>query len=303
MMDTDKLTRLLKSTFNNLKWTLSGTKVFALVGKSGTGKSFRARLVAEHYNIPLMVDDGLLIKDKTIIAGRSAKKEENYVGAIKTALFDDIGHRRQVLEAIKSEKPPRILLIGTSEKMVSKVAVRLELPPIAQYINIEEISSQEEIERAIKSRKEGKHVIPVPSIEVEKDYSQIFLDSIKVLFKKKFGRGKKASTFEKSVVQPDFDSNGKKGSVTITEAALTQMILHCIDEFNCEIRVRKIRVGRHAGSFHIKISIEAFYGDNINEELYNLRKYIAEKIERFAGIILSEVSIFIDTVSGRRKEK
>jgi len=282
---------------------MAGTKVFALVGKSGTGKSFRARLVAEHYNIPLMVDDGLLIRDKTIIAGRSAKKEPNYVGAIKTALFDDISHRQEVLEAIKQERAPRILLIGTSEKMVEKVAVRLELPPVEKFIKIEDISSKEEIERAIKSRKEGKHVIPVPSIEIEKDYSRIFLDSIKVLFKKNFGKKNKSTIYEKSVVQPDFDSDDKRGTVTMTEAALTQMILHCIDEFNCEIGVRRIKVRPHGGSYNIKVYIETFYGENITEELYKLRKYIAEKIERFSGIILNEVSLSIDSVSHRKREK
>jgi uncharacterized alkaline shock family protein YloU len=302
-MDTEKISRLFKNTLNTLKWSFSGTTVYALVGKSGTGKSFRARLVAEHYNIPLMVDDGLLIKDVTIISGRSAKREINYVGAIKTALFDDISHRQEVVNSIKVEKPPRILLIGTSVKMVQKVAVRLELPPISKYINIEEISSKEDIERAIKSRKEGKHVIPVPSIEIEKDYSQIFLDSIKVLFKRNFGRKKESSSFEKSVVQPDFDSNGKRGSVTITEAALTQMILHCIDEFNCEISVKRIKVRHYGSSYNIKIYIETIYGENKTEELYNLRKYIAEKIERFSGVTINEVSISIDSVSNRKKEK
>ncbi len=302
-MEKQNITGLLRNTLNNIKWSMSGTKVFALVGKSGTGKSFRARLVAEHYNIPLLVDDGLLIRDKTIIAGRSAKKEANYVGAIKTALFDDIAHRQEVLEAIKKEKAPRILLIGTSEKMVEKVAVRLELPPVGQFIKIEDISSQEEIERAIKSRKEGKHVIPVPSIEIEKDYSRIFLDSIKVLFKRNFGKKNKSTVYEKSVVQPDFDSEDKRGTVTMTEAALTQMILHCIDEFNCEIGVRKIKVRHHLGSYNIKVYIETIYGENITEELYRLRKYIAEKIERFSGIILNEVSLSIDSVSHRKKEK
>ena len=38
-------------------------KVYALVGRSGTGKSFRAQLVADKYHIPLIVDDGLLIKN------------------------------------------------------------------------------------------------------------------------------------------------------------------------------------------------------------------------------------------------
>ena len=38
-------------------------RTFALVGRSGTGKSFRAQLVAEKYHIQLIIDDGLLIRN------------------------------------------------------------------------------------------------------------------------------------------------------------------------------------------------------------------------------------------------
>ena len=50
-------------------------KVYALVGRSGTGKSFRAQLVADKYHIPLIVDDGLLIKDDKILAGRAPNRK------------------------------------------------------------------------------------------------------------------------------------------------------------------------------------------------------------------------------------
>ena len=38
-------------------------KVFALIGESGTGKSFRAKLVAQKYGIDYIIDDGLLIRE------------------------------------------------------------------------------------------------------------------------------------------------------------------------------------------------------------------------------------------------
>lgn len=49
-------------------------KVFAFVGPSGTGKSYRAQMVANERNINYIIDDGLLIKDNEVIAGSSAKK-------------------------------------------------------------------------------------------------------------------------------------------------------------------------------------------------------------------------------------
>ena len=49
-------------------------KVYAFVGPSGTGKSYRAQMVASEKEIHFIIDDGLLIKDNKIIAGESAKK-------------------------------------------------------------------------------------------------------------------------------------------------------------------------------------------------------------------------------------
>ena len=170
--------------FSRVKGRLQGMQVYALVGKSGTGKSFRAKLLAEKIGVPYIIDDGLLIDDTTILAGRSAKQEKNYISAIKTALFTDPEHRKSVVHMIQEKKVKKILLIGTSEKMVTKLAETLELPPISQIIKIEEIASQQDIENAIKSRfEEGKHVIPVPAIEVKRDYAQILCDSIRIFFK------------------------------------------------------------------------------------------------------------------------
>ncbi|MGD9948314.1 MAG: hypothetical protein AB7U29_07525, partial [Desulfobulbus sp.] len=146
--------------YSRIKGRLQGINVYALVGKSGTGKSFRAKLLAEKLDVPYLVDDGLLIHENTILAGKSAKQEKNYISAIKTALFTDEEHRKSVVAKIQEKKVKKILILGTSEKMVTRLAEMLELPPITQIIKIEEIASQKDIENAIKSRfEEGKHVI------------------------------------------------------------------------------------------------------------------------------------------------
>ncbi len=39
-------------------------------------------------------------------------------------------------------------------------------------IHIEDIATEEEIRNAVKSRHmEGKHIIPVPTVEIQRDYS------------------------------------------------------------------------------------------------------------------------------------
>ena len=116
------------AAYYHLLWLIRGIQVFALIGRSGTGKSFRAALIAQKYNIELILDDGLLIHDQKIIAGRSAKSEKAYLSAIKTALFTDERQRRQTIDALKRYKFKRILILGTSFGMVARIARRLELP-------------------------------------------------------------------------------------------------------------------------------------------------------------------------------
>ena len=141
--------------------------VYALVGESGTGKSFRAKLLAQKYGIHALIDDGLLINEDKILAGKSAKHEKSYMGAVRVALFDDKEHRDQVARVLQKNKIKKILILGTSERMVKKIAERLQLPPPEKIIKIQDIATKEEIETAIRSRQiEGKHVIPVPLLQV-----------------------------------------------------------------------------------------------------------------------------------------
>jgi adenylate kinase family enzyme len=207
-------------SISDLYWFFKGVKVYALVGESGTGKSFRAKLLAQKYGIELIIDDGLLIRDDKIVAGHSAKREATFLAAVRVALFDDKVHRDTIARALQGQIFKKVLILGTSEKMVNKIAVRLQLPQPQKIIRIEEIATKEEIEKAIRSRRvEGKHVIPVPSIEIQRNYPQIFYDRVRVLLKRNqnpLSALNQSKVYEKSVVRPEFS---KTGRVTISEAA------------------------------------------------------------------------------------
>ncbi|MCI5696447.1 MAG: hypothetical protein PUD17_06055 [Treponema sp.] len=277
----------------------SGLTVMALVGESGTGKSFKSKLLAQKYNIDAIIDDGLLIQNDKILGGRSAKTEKTYMGAVRIALFDDKDHRDEVAKIIKKSKIKRLLLLGTSEKMVTKIATRLQVPPPEKIIHIEDIATREEIDKAIRSRQvEGKHVIPVPAIEIQRNYSQIFYDSIKVFFSKPamlFGKKKNQKTFEKSVVTPEFS---KKGRVSISEAALTQMTIHCVQEFDSKIRIKKFTIKTNNRGYRLVITIDVPFGKQLTGEIYKLQSYIVDNIEKYTGILIEEVSIVIDKITG-----
>jgi hypothetical protein len=187
-------------------WIVARPRTFALVGKSGTGKSFKARAVARRFHIDLIIDDGLLIRGQKIIAGRSAKREKGILSAIKTAVFANPDHIAEARKAITEGNFARILVICTSLKMLQRIVSTLALPPIHRVIKIEEVSTREEISRALRVRAEqGKHIIPVPAVEIKRSYPHIFFESVKILLKGKRGlRKTEAEIVEKTVVRPEY---------------------------------------------------------------------------------------------------
>ena len=282
------MNRLFKFAFSHI----NGVKVYALVGRSGTGKSYHSKLVAQKRHIDLIIDDGLLIKGDKILAGHSAKRDPNFLVAVKTAVFDDEAHRQEVEEALLKEKYKKILIIGTSEKMVDKIVKKLNLPPVCKTFHIEEVASQEEIETAMRIRyTEGKHVIPVPSIEITRNYPQIVYDSMKVFFGKKKPFQKKQG-FEKTIVRPEFSRPDKD---TVNETTLIQMVRHCIDEYDKVIKVKKVRatVGSD-NSYDVTVTLQVPLKHYIGQTLGELQDYIADCIEKYGGILVHQVSIEIE---------
>ena len=290
---------------DNLFNSFKKVQVYALVGESGTGKSFRSKLLAEEYGIHAIIDDGLLIQDDKIVAGRSAKREKTYMGAVRVALFDDKDHRDSVAKVLRKTHIKKILLLGTSEKMVSKIAMRLQLPQPQKIIHIEEIATKEEIEKAVKSRQvEGKHVIPVPTIEVKKNYPQILSSSMRDFFSQKKWFHKKLKNpngkmIEKSIVQPEFS---KKGRIEISEAALTQMTMHCVNECDPDVKIKKITIKTDSRGYRLIVLIDVPFGTQLTGKIHRLQQYIIDKIESYTGILIEEVSIVIDKISKPEKK-
>lgn len=282
--------------FSDLYWYFKRIKVYALVGESGTGKSFRAKLVARRFGIELIIDDGLLIRGDTILAGKSAKREAIFLRAVKVALFDEKSHRDDVAKTLQKLRFRKILILGTSVKMAKKIAERLQLPHPGKVIYIEEIASQAEIEKAQFARKvEGKHVIPVPAIEIRRSYPRIFYDSVRVFLKRSMGINTgRAGVYEKAIVRPEYS---KRGRVSISEEALNEMVLHCIDEWNHSIKVSRISIRADSQGYALTVVLGLAYKTQISGNIHQLQEYIVDNIERYTGILIEEVNIIIDRLT------
>ena len=282
------MNRIFQFAFSKLK----GVKVYALVGRSGTGKSYHSKLVAAKYRIDLIIDDGLLIKGDRILAGHSAKRDPNFIAAVRTAVFDDDDHRDEVMNALQKERYKKILIIGTSEKMASKIAKRLELPQPEKIIHIEDIATEEEIETAMRIRyTEGKHVIPVPSIEVTRSAPQIVYDSMKVFLGRK-SHMKKNQTYEKTIVRPEFSRPDKE---EMSDAVLSQMVKHAIGEYDPVMKVKKVRSVRNTdSSYSISVTLQLPARHYMSTTISDLQEYISDCIERYGGVMVKKTNIEIE---------
>lgn len=251
------------------------TRVYAFVGPSGTGKSYRAQMVASKYNIRYIIDDGILVKDNDVVAGSSAKKAATKVATVKRALFIHKEQKDEMINALKKLKPESILILGTSDDMVKKIGQNLELPEIEKIVYIDEVASKEEMEEARRVRvTEGKHVIPVPTFEIKKDFSGYLLDPLQIF---KTGIDKTPYVSEKSIIRPTFSY---MGNFTISDAVFREIIEYLSTKTDAVSEIIKVRVKKNEVGPSIYVEAEIKFGINIREELEAFKQKCIREIER-----------------------
>ena len=262
-------------------------KVYAFVGPSGSGKSYRAQMVAGEYDIHYIIDDGLFIKDNEVIAGNSAKKAPTKIETVKHALFITEQEKNEIKKAIKKHKPESILILGTSDGMVEKIVENLGLPKIEKTIYIEDIATKDEIATARRIRvTQGKHVIPVPTFEIKKDFSGYILDPLQI-FKSK-GKGKDPYISEKSIIRPTFSY---LGNFTISDTVFRQIVEYLASKTDFVHKVVKTRVDNTPEGPDIYMEVIVNYGYNIMQGLSDFKEKCKKEIEKLTTMNVQKIDI------------
>lgn len=270
--------------------------VMALVGPSGTGKSHRALIVAHEYNADAIIDDGLFIMDNKIVAGYSAKKEPSKVKAVKRAIFMDEEHSSWVRDTIKVVQPQRILILGTSVNMINKIIAVLELPLLSMVVRIEQIASVNEINRAREIRlKEGKHIIPVPTIELQPHFSDYLIDPLQIFFKKPQTKYRKVG--EKSIVRPRFSYYGK---LVIANSATAAIVDYIATTDMSITRTGQISIRNYKDKekgILISLDVTIKYGSVIRDVVLQAQQRIKTMVEYMTGMTVQRVNIDVKRIS------
>ncbi len=262
-------------------------KILALIGKSGTGKSYQSITLCKEKKIDAILDDGLFIHNNIVKAGKSAKRADTKIGAIKRALFTDENHRQNVLKKIKEENPEKILILGTSKQMVDKIVEKLELNSIDEYIKIEDITTEGEREIANKQRFHmGRHLIPAPRVELKHEFSGYFLDPLKIFRGWNFV---KEQPSEKTVVRPTYSYIG---GFLIDKKVIIQIISHIVNEDENIYKLRKIDIDEDNRGLKIKVTLYLERNADILTSLKKLQKTLCKKIEGVTSFHVYHLEIF-----------
>ena len=266
-------------------------KMYALVGESGTGKSYNSIALAQKYGLDYIIDDGLLISGNKIIAGTSAKKEPSIVAAVKRAIFYDEHGREQVRKAIERNAPQGILVLGTSIKMVEKIRMALSLPEYTDIIKIEDICSNDEITKAKLTREsQGKHVIPVPVMEIRKTFSGYFLDPLRV-----FRKNANVDLCEdKSIVRPSYSY---LGDFVINDTVLCSLASYEASQCEGVERVSRISVTKTNSNVVFNVEVIMNYGVDIKKCSEEIIFRIKDSVEKYASVYTDFVNLTVKSLN------
>ena len=274
---------------------LSNIAVVAFVGQSGTGKSTRAIKVAGENEIYYIIDDGLLINGSRIVAGTSAKKAPTKIESVRQAIFVDPTRSEVMRRALVENMPKALMILGTSDSMLSKICNNLWLNQPSMLIRIEDVTTEEERRLARNTRMtEGMHTIPVPSMEIKHEFSGYFSDPFSILrqrLDRERGIAPVAPGSERTVVRPTFSS---LGSYSISDEALLDLVKIVVKDIDGIAEITSFKTEKKTYGVAISVNISLFYGYDAQKVLSETQQRIGAAVEEFTSITINEVNVRAD---------
>lgn len=264
-------------------------EVLAFYGPAGTGKSMRSQMVASKRSVDIIIDDGLLISRGRILAGKSAKTEPNMVRAIRRAMFHFPEHRDEVRRCLARHPGSRIMILATSRGMSDEICEVLGLPLPSEYVRIDQVASDDEIEKALYERKQNKrHVIPVAQTQIQKNYTGRLVGRLKNLFSSR-------DEAEKTIVRPPFSYYG---ALKIESAVVEQIAEHVARGTVQVVSVKEPKVKEENDRLVISLSLTVKTGAlNFKELTAQAALRVRVAVEQLTGMEIARVDVTIAEVT------
>ena len=183
--------------------------------------------------------------------------------------------------------------------MIGKITKKLELDPPVKTVYIHQVASKAEIKKARYSRlQEGKHIVPVPTVELKPHFTGYFADLPYNLFSSQRRQEKDA---DRSIVRPSFSFYGK---LLIADTAIEDIINLIAEKLEGVQKVSGIKVRRRSdNSKGIVISVEVvlYYGVKLFAVTRQLQAKIKEKVEYMTAMQVKNVNVSIRSLAVKHR--
>ena len=271
-------------------------EVISFSGKSGTGKSYQATRLCRIKGIEAIIDDGLLIYKNRIVAGRSAKKSPTKAGSMRAALFAYDDQREEVVNKLAELQPQKLLVIGTSDRMVDWIINTLGLESASERVHIEDITTPEERAIADESRNgRGEHVIPAPMGQLKREFAGYFINPVRMIKGMTMSDGPlvHGQATDRTVVRPQFSYFG---NFEISEDCFRDIIYITAEKYRKHIRVLSHYHNGKQESLIIVIEVKVLQHPDVIAECKDLQRDVSKMIDQMTSFQIKRINIEIKDI-------
>ena len=204
-------------------------------------------------------------------------------------MFHFPDHREEVRRCIARFTQARVMVLATSRGMSDDICAILGLPKPSEYIHIEQVASDDEIEKALYERKQNKrHVIPVAQTQIQKNYTGRLVGRLKNLFSSR-------EETEKTIVRPPFSYYG---TLKIEPEVVEQIAEYVAKSTPQVTGVKEPRVKQEHDRLIIVLSLTVKTGAmNFKELTKHTALRVRVAVEQLTGMEVSRVDVTIAEVT------
>jgi len=142
--------------------------------------------------------------------------------------------------------------------------------------------------------KEGKHIIPVPTIELKPHFSGFLIDPLQSFFKRSSTNRRRLG--EKSIVRPVFSYYGK---LVIDDSAIKTIVEKVMKAKEFVKKIARITVKREKegnAGLCINCDVVLSYGNHLPTVLRDTQMRVRESVEFMTGMSVREINIRVKTL-------
>lgn len=209
--------------------------------------------------------------------------------SVRQALFLDPARAESMRRTLVERLPSALMVLGTSDAMLSRICENLWLNQPSIKIRIEDVSTESERNQAKQTRlSEGKHTIPVPSMEIKHEFSGSLTEPLARLWQKidlasvfnPLGAQNPAD-YDRTVVRPTFST---LGSYAMSDQAMKDLVSVLALRVDGVEDVVDQKVHKEPYGVILDLDLAIVYGSSTQSVLAETQTAVSAGVELFTAV-------------------